>query len=450
MSFKNFEARLLWRVFLLLLSLSLPGFLVLRGWAEGLVFLVPVLVYQVYELVQFLKQAQVELNLFIEAIQYRDFSRYFSEDENSPQIRHLRKGFNQINDTFKNINKERETQHQQLQKILELVDTGILSYEIDSGEVVLINEALKKLLQIPYLKSIHSLAKRDQVFFDEVLYLQPGQPKVATVQTTSLDQSATKVLLSASAFQNEGRTYKLIAFQNVNEALEETESQAWQKLLNVMTHEIMNSIAPISSLADTLKNRLQEVSHQGPSTVDLEELEVGVTTIKRRSVGLLKFAETYRNLSKITTLHQEEVFIIDQFSSLQRLMQPSLTQKNITLEVTVKDPDLSLHADAALLDQVLINLLVNAVEAVKDRPEPKITLAAYLGTDGKTVVKISDNGTGMSEEVQDKIFIPFFSTKKQGSGIGLSLCKQIVLLHRGSMQVQSVEGVGTSFILRFG
>ncbi|WP_205500874.1 sensor histidine kinase [Rufibacter psychrotolerans] len=450
MNFKHFEGKLLLRMGLLLVTLSLPAWMIQQGWAEVLVFLVPLVLYQLYEFFGFVRQAQEELNLFLEAIQYRDFSRYFSEKGTSAQLLHLRRGFNQINDTFKSLNKERETEHQHLQKILELVDTGILSYNLDSGEVVLMNEALKKLLQVPFLKSIHALGKRDPALFEVVLRLQPGEPKITTVHPVHLERDSYKVLLSATAFQNEGNTYKLIAFQNVNEALDETESQAWQKLLNVMTHEIMNSIAPISSLADTLKTRLQETGPEGPSAVDLEELEVGIGTIRRRSEGLLKFAQTYRNLSKITQLHLEEVFIIDQFMSLQRLMQPSLAQKNITLEIHQKDPDLSLQADANLLDQVLINLLVNAMDAVKDRPAPKITLSAYQAPDGKLVIKVTDNGQGMPEEVQEKIFIPFFSTKKQGSGIGLSLCKQIVLLHRGTIQVQSIQGVGTAFILRFG
>src|SRR5205085_5554450 len=182
------------------------------------------------------------------------FSRYFDIKHASADIQPLRKGFNEINSTFKIISKEKETQYQYLQKILELIDTGILSYEMEGGEIVWMNESLKRMLQLPYLKTIHSLEKRDRVLFEEINRLQPGESKIGTVH---LEKSFFKVLLSATAFQTEGKKYKLIAFQNVNEALDETESRAWQKLLSVMTHEIMNSIAPISSLADTLKNRLQ-------------------------------------------------------------------------------------------------------------------------------------------------------------------------------------------------
>jgi len=181
----------------------------------------------------------------------------------------------------------------------------------------------------------------------------------------------------------------------------------------------------------------------------LEDLELGIGTIRRRSEGLLKFAETYRNLNKITTLNLKKVYARNLFENLHVLMEPTLEQKHIELEIIMLDPDISLEADASLIEQVLINLVVNAIDAVKDRPEPTITLSATMGPNGKAIIKVGDNGMGMSPEVMDNIFIPFFSTKKTGSGIGLSLCKQILLLHKGNIQVQSIEGVGSSFLLHF-
>jgi signal transduction histidine kinase len=251
-------------------------------------------------------------------------------------------------------------------------------------------------------------------------------------------------LLSATAFQTDGKKFKLIAFQNVNEALDETESKAWQKLLSVMTHEIMNSVAPISSLAETLKNRLAS-----NDTETLDDLELGIDTIKRRSEGLLKFAETYRNLNKITKLNLQKMYIRELFANLHQLMQPTFEQKNIELEIILKDTDLVLEADQSLIEQVLINLIVNAIEAVKEKEEPKIILSAEQTLNKKIILKVADNGPGIPEEVLDKIFIPFFSTKKSGSGIGLSLCKQIVMLHRGTIQVQSIENKGTVFSMLF-
>jgi len=232
--------------------------------------------------------------------------------------------------------------------------------------------------------------------------------------------------------------------------LDETEAKAWQKLLSVMTHEIMNSVAPISSLADTLKHRLQQsVTSLNDDSGSLDDLELGIDTIKRRSEGLLKFAETYRNLNKITTLNLKKVYVRELFGNLLQLMQPTLEQKDIELETILKDTELQLEVDVNLIEQVLINLVVNAIEAIKDSPAPKIVLSAYVASNYKSVIKIADNGNGMPPELLDKIFVPFFSTKKNGSGIGLSLCKQIMMLHRGNVQVQSVEGEGTAFLLQF-
>jgi signal transduction histidine kinase len=403
-------------------------------------------VYQVVEFIRFQHKAQDELNQFVESVHYRDFSRYFDVKHAPAELQPLRKGFNEINSTFKVISKEKETQYHYLQKILELVDTGILSYELESGTVVWMNESLKKLLHLPYLKTIHSLEKRDAVLHAELTALQPGETKIATVHS---ERDTFKVLLSATAFGIDGNRYKLIAFQNVNEALDETESKAWQKLLSVMTHEIMNSVAPISSLADTIKNRLQQSLPEDSSDGALEDIAIGIDTIKRRSEGLLRFAETYRNLNKITTLNLKRIYVSELFSHLHQLMLPTLTKKGIELVILLKEGDVSFQADTDLIEQVLINLLVNSIEAVKEREAPKIILSAGTTNTKKVILKITDNGSGMPEEVLDKIFIPFFSTKKNGSGIGLSLCKQIVMLHRGTIQVQSKEGEGTSFSLQF-
>jgi two-component system nitrogen regulation sensor histidine kinase NtrY len=448
MIFKRYEWRLLLRVLFLFVTLMATSFIVVNGstWYLYLAITVPLLVYEVLDLIQFQKKAQDEVNQFVESIQYRDFSRHFDVRRAPAELKPLREGFNDINSTFKNISRERETQYQYLQKILELVDTGILSYEIETGETGWINEAFKKLLGVPYLKTINSLEKREPELYREISAIKPGDSKLVSM---TRNQQLVKILITASVLRSEGKVSKLVAFQNVSEALDETESKAWQKLLNVMTHEIMNSVAPISSLADTLKNRLQspEIANS-PVSVHLEDLELGIDTIKRRSEGLLKFTESYRSLNKITKLDLTKILVRNMFEDLNSLMRPTLEKKNIELEIILRDPTLAIEADINLIEQVLINLVVNAIEAVKDREAPNIILSAEI-QNNKTLVKVTDNGLGMPPELLDKIFIPFFSTRKTGSGIGLSLCKQIMLLHKGNIQVQSSEGVGSSFVMQF-
>lgn len=442
---KNSYNSLLLRCILLFISIAAASYLIVKGWYLWAALVAPILVYQMMQFFRFHKKTQEELNQFVESVHYRDFSRYFDVKHASADIQPLRKGFNEINSTFKIISKEKETQYQYLQKILELVDTGILSYEIESGEVVWMNETLKRMLELPYLKHIQSLSRRDAQLFEGVHSLKAGETKIETVH---LEKTTFKVLLSATAFQTENKKFKLIAFQNVNDALDQTEAKAWQQLLSVMTHEIMNSVAPISSLAETLKNRLQLATpHIHNEAVD--DLELGIDTIKRRSEGLLKFAETYRSLNKITTLNLKTIYVRELFANLHQLMQPTFEQKKAELEIILRNPDLQMQADLSLLEQVLINLIVNALDAIKDKPNPKIILSAERNPAKKIVLKVADNGSGMPEEIIEKIFVPFFSTRKNGSGIGLSLCKQIVMLHKGTIQVQSVEGQGTVFSMQF-
>jgi len=445
--FKRFELRIAIRVILMFVSLSAASFILVRGGYVYLTLLVPVIIFQLVDFYRLNLKAHDEVEQFVESVHYRDFSRYFDEKHAPIELKPLRKGFNEINTTFKVISKEKETQYVYLQKILELVDTGILSYEHKTGEIGWMNESFKRMLGIPYLKTIHSLARRDDMLYHEVLILRPGESKVISI---TKDNGLFKALLSATAFQTDEKVYKLIAFQNVNEALDETEARAWQKLLSVMTHEIMNSVAPISSLADTMLDRLHKsVTYLREQPAAIEDLELGIGTIRRRSEGLLKFAETYRNLNKITSPNLKKIYARDLFENLHQLMQPTLEQKNIEIEIILKDPDLSLEVDASLVEQVLINLIVNAMEAVKDRTHGRIVLSAGLTSTNKIFIKVADNGIGIPASLLDKIFVPFFSTRKAGSGIGLSLCKQIMMLHKGNIQVQSVEGEGTAFLLHF-
>jgi signal transduction histidine kinase len=446
---KRIEIRTATRILLLFITLMAIAFSLMHGLFGYFLFLVPLIIYQLWEFFRFQISIQKEIDQFVESIHYRDFSRHFDVKNAPLELQPLREGFNQITSTFKDISKEKETSSQYLYKILDLVDTGIMSYTVENGDVIWMNDSLKKMLQLPYLKTIHSLQKRDEELYHEVTTLKPTESKIATIQ---LENRSFKVLLSATAFQTDGRKFMLIAFQNINEALDETESKAWQKLLSVMTHEIMNSVAPISSLADTLKNRLETFSaHIEDANRDgeMRDVKIGVETIKRRSESLLKFAETYRNLNKISKPNLSKVYVRDLFETLYQLMQPTLEQKNIEMEIVLPDTSLQLEIDASLIEQVLINLIINAKEALKDKDNGRIILSASLSNRQKVLIKVSDNGSGIPKDILESIFIPFFSTKKTGSGIGLSLCKQIMRLHKGNIRVYSVPGEGSVFTLQF-
>lgn len=418
-----------------------------RGGHWTLFLLVPLTVYQIWDLISYHRMPLSEWQQFIESVRYRDFSRHFDAGSGTATIRTFRNGFNELNVAFQEISKEKEAQYYFLEKIMGLIDTGILSYEEESGQVSWMNATWKEMLQMPHLKQIRGMQKRNDRLYREILALRAGESKVIRMQ---LDQVVFKIMLFATQFVTEGKTHKLLACKNVNDALDAAESKAWQELLSVLTHEIMNSIAPISSLADTLKRQLQQ-AREAPAQVALpvEDLELGISTIQNRGEGLLKFAKTYSQLNKITKLDLEQVYVHSVLENIAQLMEPSLHQKEIELLLVLKDPELQVMADPNLLEQVLINLVINATEAVQGQQDAQIVLSAFCSSAGKTVIKVADNGNGIPEALWDKIFIPFFSSRKNGSGIGLSLCKQIMLLHGGNIQVQSVEGEGTAFLLYF-
>ncbi len=401
---------------------------------------------------QFINKTNIELSQFIEAVQYRDFSLQFTEKNAPVSVRQLRRAFNQINATFKQLSSEREEQYQYLQKILELVDTGILSYN-QNGEVGWINESFKKMMNVPYLRNISSLEKRENAVYQVIMSLENGDSQLVKINQK-------QVLLAKTTFLNDGIETSLVAFQNVNEAIEDTEAQAYQKLLRVMTHEIMNSVAPIASLAETMEKTLlrrkggkkegrQDFEEMDLDAESLADITLGISTIRKRSENLLKFADTYRQLAKVSMTSFSEFHVRDLFEGVEILLENQLERSNIEFDVVIKDFNMTIEGDMVLIEQVLINLIINAIDAVQPQPNPTVTLSAFINQEKRAVIEVQDNGVGMSAELLDKIFVPFFTSKANGSGIGLSLSKQIMTLHKGTITVNSSEGKGTIFRLGF-
>jgi signal transduction histidine kinase len=244
----------------------------------------------------------------------------------------------------------------------------------------------------------------------------------------------------------------LVSLQNIKSELEEKEMEAWQTLIRILTHEIMNSITPISSLASTTNSILSEELDDGAFTLTKEardDVISAVRTIEKRSHGLMNFVENYRKLTRIPKPDLKVIPVADLFERIASLMKDQIEQSSIDCRISIVPPALKLKADPVLIEQVLINLCKNAVEAVSERSDAVIEMAARSDNHGKTVIQIADNGQGIEAEVLDKIFIPFFTTKPEGSGIGLSLSKQIMRLHGGTLKASSESGVRTQFTLRF-
>lgn len=452
MIFRRLEFGLLVRFILLVGMMYLTlHYLTQFTWLQVTTGIVVMLV-QLWEMARYVTRSNRELARFLEAVKQRDFTQRFNEHNTNNSLQHLHQAFNQISSTYKQLQLEKEAQLHYMQTILQLIDTGIVAFD-DAGEVEWVNNAFKNILAIPHLKNLVSLKTRYPDLYQAVLDLQLNENKL---QKVKLPTGTSQLLLTSVAFNMQDRHLTLAAFKNVSSTIDETETEAWQKLLRVMTHEIMNSVAPIASLADSLGRVLKadresyESEGQPPPNQELlQDTEEGISIIKKRSEGLLRFAHFYRNLNKAQHILLTTVYVQELFNSIGTLMHPRLKETGVKLSCEISSSDLTLNGDVTLLEQVLINLILNAQRAVREQEDPRVGLKAYRADNGKAVIEIQDNGTGIPEELMESIFIPFFTSHKDGSGIGLSLAKHIMLLHKGNIQVSSKEGQGSVFKLTF-
>jgi len=447
MNYKGYILKLFLRIFILIGLIF--GLIYIIDLEEVLyIVLVSIgLLYSILEMYTFVKRRFAAIDDFFEAVKYRDFSRWFPEDRGTKDIRFLYTGFNEVNRTIKEINVQNETQYIYLQKILEMIDVGIIAYNLETGDVLWLNDTFKEIIDFPSFKNIRFVENRKPELYNIIFETYNREANSITI---ALQNEKLKVLISDTIFEIKEDSFKLVVLQNIDNTLNKNESEAWKKLLSVMTHEIMNSIAPISSLADTLQRNI-EFSLENPkeNSLEVEDLNAGIKTIKRRSQGLLKFAKTYRSLSKVTHLNLHKIQVSELFNNIELLMAPSIKAKNIDIEFSISSKRLELEIDIHLIEQVLINLILNAKDACKNQEKPIIKVTASQNQNRNTIIKVFDNGTGIPKEIMENIFVPFFTSKSTGSGIGLSLCKQIMMLHKGKILVNSKEGEGTVFSLIF-
>jgi signal transduction histidine kinase len=307
------------------------------------------------------------------------------------------------------------------------------------------------MLKIRNLRYISDLAaiKNDlpEIFLD----MKAGDNTLVKV---FVNDELLQLSIYATEFRLRNEDYLLVSIQNISAELDEKEIESWQKLIRVLTHEIMNSITPISSLASTVKDLLFTVENDKIllKTLDAEEaesIEGAITTIQNRSQGLLNFVEIYRNLTRIPKPNFRYFRVSELFDRSSQLLKPKLDKFGISCQNKVFPPDMMITADPDLVDQVIINLMLNAIDAVKEIDNPQISILATLNNNNRVVIDFKDNGTGIKPDIIDKIFMPFFTSKKEGSGIGLSLSRQIMHLHKGSISVKSKPGEGTLFSLTF-
>jgi two-component system nitrogen regulation sensor histidine kinase NtrY len=454
MIFKNFRYLCAVRIILLAFTIYLFFFLIFQTSLYAVTFISGILILaQIYSLIQYVEKTNRDLCRFLEAIKFEDFSQTFVVSGLGSSFNELKVAFNDVIQKFQQTRAEKEEHYHYMRTVVEHVGIGLISYQRD-GKVELINKAAKKILNVPRLKNIHSLKPFSQQLVKTLLRLKPGERALVRVEDRN---ELLQLVLYAAEFSLRGQKYTLVSIQNIQSELEEKEMEAWQNLIRVLTHEIMNSVTPIASLASTANGLLNKASSKDTrwkkkifSTID--DVQTAVQTIQKRSQGLLRFVDSYRKLTRIPKPNFEIFPISELFERIQQLMQSQLTEETIDFSMNIDPKSLELTADPEMIEQVLINLLLNSIQATgkrRKRQGARIQLTAGMDDRGMVIIRVVDNGSGITEEAIGKIFIPFFTTKKEGSGIGLSLARQIMRMHRGSISVQSKPNVETVFTLRF-
>lgn len=449
MGFKNLKLIIFFRVILLVASIMLLAYVYFDAPNPvNTFFLVLLIVLQVYLMVRLLDKTNREIAGFLSSIKYDDFTTTYPSKGRGSSMNSLYDEFNKVIRKFREIRADKEANYHYFRTIVQHVGIGLITFN-KLGEIQIINSAAKKLIGVEAIASIFELSKVSPKLVESLIKLKTGGSDLI-----EFTREGSRVQLSIYVIELvlRGEEFKLVSIQNIQSELEEKEMDAWQNLIRVLTHEIMNSVTPISSLAATVDEELVDhLKEENAIQVnDLEDIHLAVQTIQRRSEGLIRFVSDFRNLTRIPEPKLAEERVSKVFDHILILLNHELAEKGIKLHLNIEPKELTFMADKELIDQVLINILQNAIHALEENQgEKHIILKAFKNEYGRTTLVIRDNGSGIDEEALSKIFIPFFTTKKQGSGIGLSLSKQIMRKHGGAISVKSVMNEGTEFTLRF-
>ncbi|MEM9720427.1 MAG: HAMP domain-containing sensor histidine kinase [Bacteroidota bacterium] len=383
-----------------------------------------------------------DLGNFLAEIKERDFSsqvHVYQEGAAFHRYAHL---FKEISSQFQNIRREKAAQSYLLDTLVEQVDVGIICFA-DSGEILVFNKAAQRLLNKPYLATLEGIQHLSLPLYQ---YLTQSHNWNSRILSWNQADTQLDVWVKASRITTGDQQLTVASLKNIRSELEAQELQSWEKLIRVLTHEIMNSVTPIASLSESLHSLLE--AEEALSEEDQLDLQTGIQAIEKRSKGLMDFTRRYKDLAHVPIPQKEPIALTPFFEGLRTLLGSQLRETGVQLDIHVSPQDLKLLADSKLLEQVLINLIRNALEAQGKNPGSHIFLHATVG-ELQNQIKVCDEAGGIPPHLEEKIFLPFFTTKTEGSGIGLSLCKHIMHLHNGTITYQNHPGKGVCFTLGF-
>jgi two-component system, NtrC family, nitrogen regulation sensor histidine kinase NtrY len=412
----------------------------------GLIFLI---FFQAYLLVNYVNKTNSDLDKFFSSVQDHDSSIRFTESKSDDSFRKLRVRMNHVNTLIQRVKLENEKSAQFLNSVVDHIDSGLLSIDLN-GEIKIFNQAAKKYFNVLQPVKLSALGSTDEGLSAIVNSIQPGQEILHKVRIGNNSQS---ILVKATGLKTEESVIRLVSLQDITGELDKKEMDSWQKIIRVLTHEIMNSISPITSLTRVISGYFRQKDTGDPIPLKMINDQMvtkaltGLNTIEETGKGLLDFVDKFRSLSSLPEPSLSTFAIESLFRKCIILMGSDLSE-DIEIIAEVSPDDMELKADYAMVEQVLINLIRNAGQALENRKNGRIHLnASYC--DGGILIQVEDNGYGIPKEIAEDIFVPFFTTRKNGTGIGLSLSRQIMQNHNGSISVNSDPGKGSVFSLKF-
>ena len=447
---RNLYFQILIRVLLIVFPALAAGWMIASGQLVVFVYLcIFIIIIVVVNLVNYLNSTNRKISYFLDSVQNEDSTLSFPVNITNKPIREIYLGLNKVNKQIQQLKIESRQQEQYFQTLLEHVGTGIVTFNT-KGFVLHANSAAKKMLGVNNLTHLNQLEKVDLNLFQAISNIQPFDQKLVSVLSES---GSIQLSIKATPFKTKDDELILLAVQDIRNELDEKELESWMKLIRVLMHEIMNSIAPITSLSESL---CQFFMIDGRPALPEEVTETtiqttlrGLSVIKEQGNGLMLFVESYRKLTRLPK-PDKKIFRVEELISRIKVLYTSLENNEIIkLTVTVNPQEMELFADENLISQVLINLTKNALQANEKNPEGKIQVIAGINSEHRCEIRVVDNGPGIPDEILEQIFVPFFTTRENGSGIGLSLSRQIMRLHGGRLQVRSVLGKETVFSLIF-
>jgi two-component system nitrogen regulation sensor histidine kinase NtrY len=405
-------------------------------------------IFLVVILVHFLHRMRRDTDRFLSAFRAMDTSQTFPGRSADPFLRKLYDQFNEINANFRLVRIEKEREHQFFMHVLQHIGTGLLAFD-ETGAIRLCNRALHNMLGMQAIAALNDLAKADPGLPQLLEDLLPGEQCLIRIKVS---QKIKHVSILTSSFRMEHIRITVASFRDITRDIEKTEMAAWQKLIRVVVHEITASVVPFRLLSSKLLGYLKPERAEKNRVIledgDLEDVHSMLDIIHRRSEGLARFSESYKALEQVPAPDKSMLCILKLFREMELHFSGTLTGKSIKLLLSADPADLELYADEQLVIQMLINLINNAIHALDQMSDPIIKLTAYAENE-QVILEVQDNGPGIPPEIQDSIFVPFFTTREGGSGIGLSLAKQIMNAHHGEIIPISGSGKGTIFQLLF-